>query len=191
MSRKMQNTYDDLEKFIERADEPGQLPYPVLEPADMLVLAERIARYAHMEQTDRSGAPYIGHIERVVQNLLRRWPDSTVYEIAAAWLHDVVEDTCWDTATLHLAGIPLDVTRIIDEVSRPPQGTYLEWIQSLAASGSISAVHVKVADNYDNSSPERVASIPEGPDMLRKRYQPARVLLEARVAASDMKVRTP
>jgi hypothetical protein len=39
--------------------------------------AEPIARQAHAVQVDRAGAPYIGHIERVVANLVRRWPAAT------------------------------------------------------------------------------------------------------------------
>lgn len=144
--------------------------------------AERLARHAHAGQTDRAGKPYIQHIERVVANLLRRWPDATEDEIAAAWLHDVIEDTEWDAALLRRAGLPLEVIVIVEEVTRPAGSTYRAWIQSLAALGSLSAVKVKLADNEDNTSPDRVASIPEGENMLRKRYLPAKAILEGRIA---------
>jgi hypothetical protein len=43
-------------------------------------------------------------------------------------------------------------------------------------------VRVKLADNEDNISPERIASIPEGESMLKKRYLPAKKMLEGRIA---------
>lgn len=143
--------------------------------------AESIARHAHADQVDKAGKPYIEHIERVVENLMRRWPDATEDEIAAAWLHDVIEDTEWDADLLRNAGISPGAVSIIQEVSRPAGSTYKAWIQRLAALGSASAVKVKLADNEDNSSPERVASIPDGGSMLIKRYRPARDMLEGRL----------
>lgn len=143
--------------------------------------AEQLARHAHADQMDRAGKPYIQHIERVVAILRRRWPDTTQEEIDAAWLHDVIEDTEWDADRLIKAGISPGTVAIVQEVSRPPGSTYRAWIQSLAALGSLSAIKVKLADNEDNSSPERVASIPEGASMLVKRYQPARAILEGRL----------
>jgi (p)ppGpp synthase/HD superfamily hydrolase len=144
-------------------------------------LAERIARQAHRFQTDRAEQPYIGHIERVVANLLRRWPDAADDEIAAAWLHDVIEDTEWTAYALRKAGIAPCAVAIVEELTRPDGPTYLGWIEALAASGSLSAVRVKLADNDDNTDPARVAAIPDGPAMLARRYRPARAMLEARL----------
>jgi hypothetical protein len=97
----------------------------------------------------------------------------------------VIEDTEWDVALLIKAGISPAAAGIVQEVSRPEGSTYRAWIQSLAALGSRSAVKVKLADNEHNGSPERVATIPEGPEMLRRRYLPARQLLEGRIARGD------
>lgn len=146
-----------------------------------MILAERLARHAHAEQIDRSGQPFILHIERVVANLIRRWPDASDDEISAAWLHDVIEDTVWDAGLLREAGVSANAVSIVEEVSRPAGSTYKAWIQSLAALGSLSAVKVKLADNEDNSSPDRIASIPEGASMFTKRYLPAKTMLEARL----------
>jgi (p)ppGpp synthase/HD superfamily hydrolase len=146
--------------------------------------AERLARDAHATQSDRAGKPYVEHIERVVANLLRRWPDATVDEVSAAWLLDVIEDTPWDARALLQAGISAGAVEIVGELSRPAGSTYLAWIESLAALGSLSAVRVKLADNEDNSLPERVALIPDGAEMLAKRYQPARAILERRLQSS-------
>jgi (p)ppGpp synthase/HD superfamily hydrolase len=147
--------------------------------------AESLARHVHWTQTDKAGEPYIRHIERVVANLKRRWPDATDDEVRAAWLHDVIEDSHWDSDMLRLSGIPAAVVAIVKEVTRSPRLDYLAWIRDLATNGRISAVRVKLADNEDNSDLIRVAAIPEGRTMLERRYRPARVLLEARLAASD------
>jgi (p)ppGpp synthase/HD superfamily hydrolase len=149
-----------------------------------MTTAERLARHAHQDQTDRAGEPYIGHIERVVANLLRRWPDATNDEIAAAWLHDVIEDTEWDVDRLLQAGIASGAVTIVEELTRPVGSTYIGWIQSLAARGSLAAVKVKLADNDDNTAPGRVAAIPEGASMLADRYLPARAMLEDRLQTS-------
>lgn len=144
-------------------------------------IAESLARHAHRNQTDKAGKPVIEHIERVVANLLRRWPDATNDEIAAGWLHDVIEDTEWDAPLLIKAGVSAGAVAIVQEVSRPAGSTYLAWIQTLAALGSIGAVRVKLADNEDNRSPERAAAVPNGESMLRQRYLPAQALLENRL----------
>ena len=142
-------------------------------------IAEDIARTAHAGQVDKAGQPYIGHVERVVANLLRRWPDATDDEVAAAWLHDVIEDTRWNAQALLEAGVSLFATAIVVEVSRLlPLVPYLSWIEQLAGHGSHSAIRVKLADNEDNSAPWRVALIPDGEAKLTRRYKPARALLE-------------
>lgn len=143
-------------------------------------IAEDIARTAHAGQVDKAGQPYIGHVERVVANLLRRWPDATDDEVAAAWLHDVIEDTRWNAQALLEAGVSLFATAIVVEVSRPGWDfmPYLNWIEVLAELGSHSAIRVKLADNADNSAPWRVALIPAGEESLAARYRPARALLE-------------
>ena len=57
------------------------------DPSDVERLAEQIARKAHDGLTDEADRPYIEHPARVAARL-------TDPELrAAAWLHDVVEDT--------------------------------------------------------------------------------------------------
>lgn len=54
---------------------------------DLVRQAWAIARHAHANQTDKSGKPYIGHIERVAA---RCRSDEAK---CVAFLHDVLEDT--------------------------------------------------------------------------------------------------
>ena len=54
---------------------------------DLIRKAYEIAQAAHAHQVDKSGKPYIGHIERVAA---RCWSDEAK---CVAYLHDVLEDT--------------------------------------------------------------------------------------------------
>jgi len=56
---------------------------------DMVIRAERLARYAHGPQRDLAGHPYTFHLERVADRVAFCGDDI----IAVAWLHDIVEDT--------------------------------------------------------------------------------------------------
>lgn len=143
---------------------------------------ESLATRLHAGQTDKAGQPYIDHLRRVVCILLRRWPDATEDEIAAAWLHDALEDTEATAQSLIEQGVSSDAVRTIQAVTRTPDAAYLHWIARLSERGSPSAIRVKLADNEDNRDPARVAAIAGGPEMVRTRYEPARALLEAGLA---------
>ncbi|GGS63135.1 hypothetical protein GCM10010270_37700 [Streptomyces violaceus] len=50
---------------------------------------EALAREAHAHQTDKAGRPYAEHLRAVAEGVRARDDDE---QIAAAWLHDAVED---------------------------------------------------------------------------------------------------
>lgn len=50
---------------------------------------EALARRAHAGQTDKAGIPYVEHVAAVAHGVRERGGDE---QIAAAWLHDAVED---------------------------------------------------------------------------------------------------
>lgn len=58
----------------------------------LLTLAEieALARTAHAAQTDKAGRPYTEHLQAVADGVRERGGDDE--QIAAAWLHDAVED---------------------------------------------------------------------------------------------------
>lgn len=68
------------------------LPHDSGPPAPPLSLAEveATARAAHAGQTDKAGRPYAEHLRAVAEGVRRRGGDAE--QIAAAWLHDAVED---------------------------------------------------------------------------------------------------
>jgi (p)ppGpp synthase/HD superfamily hydrolase len=113
--------------------------------------AIQIARRAHEGQLDKSGRPYIGHPLRVMGRVSGD-PTRMV-----AVLHDVVEDTAVTVDDLARAGVPDEVLRAVDAISkRPgePQDTYLARVAA-----NPMALTVKRADIADNASPERMSRL--------------------------------
>ncbi|MCL2394022.1 MAG: HD domain-containing protein [Acidimicrobiaceae bacterium] len=119
------------------------------DPSEVERLAEHIARRAHDGQTDKAGHPYIEHPARVAARL-------TDPELrAAAWLHDVVEDTDWTADRLLEAGMPDRVVETVVAVTRLPGQDDDAYYAQVAASGEGTAV--KQADIADNADPNRLA----------------------------------
>lgn len=141
-----------------------------------------LAAALHAAQVDKAGRPYIEHLERVARNLKNRWPDASLDEISAAWLHDALEDTDATEESLLGDGVTPEAIRIIRAVTRPEGSVYLAWIGELAAGGDRSVLRVKLADNQDKRDPARVAALPGAAELVAMRYEPARLLLEAALA---------
>lgn len=129
-------------------------------------LAERVARTAHADQVDKSGAPYVHHVRRVSESFEPGTPEHDV-----AWLHDVLEDTPTTPGDLARAGIPDAVIGAVAVLTRLTSETYREYIARVAASGNLLAIRVKVADLRDHL--RDTEAIPES---LAGRY--ARALLD-------------
>jgi (p)ppGpp synthase/HD superfamily hydrolase len=134
----------------------------------VVALAETLARRYHAGQVDRVGAPYIDHPEAVaglLAGLLPEWQ-------AAAWLHDVLEHTDATAGELRAAGVPAEVVRLVEVVTRRPGEDYLDFIGRVCADPA--AVRVKIADTLHNLDPARDFGPP--PDK-RARYHQALVRL--------------
>lgn len=78
-------------------------------------LAEQIAAAAHDGQVDKAGQPYIAHPARVAARVA-----GDERAVAAAWLHDVVEDTDVTLADLEQT-FPADVTAARRRTDPPPR----------------------------------------------------------------------
>ena len=138
------------------------------EPEPIVVRAEALARRYHAGQTDRVGAPYIDH-PRAVAGLLAGCPEAWR---AAAWLHDVLEHTDTTAADLIAAGIPAEVVRVVEVLTRRDGEDYLAFIDRVCADPP--AVQVKIADALHNLDPARdFGPTPE----QRARYHEALVRL--------------
>lgn len=77
------------------------------EPTAEVAAAKAIATIAHRFQTDKIGAPYIEHPRRVAGRL------DDPQQIAAAWLHDVIEDCGITADDLVKAGISQEVVAAV------------------------------------------------------------------------------
>lgn len=135
-------------------------------------IAKAIATLAHLGQVDKAGEPYIGHPERVIGFLNN--PTNT--EIAAAWLHDVLEDTAWTADDLKAAGVSWDVLHIVVALTRFPDVSQEDYYAGIR--DSYSARRVKLADIADNTTPERLAKLDDKTIVrLIKKYAHAREVL--------------
>lgn len=138
----------------------------------VLSTAYKIACQAHLEQTDKLGVPYVDHVGWVATGLGSFGDDELT---AAAWLHDVLEDTDLTGEDLLRAGITERTVRIVEAVTNQPGQSYLEKIAGIT---DPCAVLVKISDNAHNSRPDRLAGLDEE---TRKRlvvkYRKARKIL--------------
>ena len=124
---------------------------------DLVATARRIATDAHRGQTDKAGAPYIGHPARVAAHAAAAGGDERV--VAAAWLHDVVEDTGVTPDDLRAAGIPDDVVAAVVAVSKVAGEAMEDYVARVKRDPL--AVAVKTADLADNTDPARLAALDE------------------------------
>ena len=136
-----------------------------------------LATQLHKDQVDKINDPYVEHLRSTVEILLKKFPESSDFDIGAAWLHDVLEDTDTTEKDLLGYGIEKEVVAIVKEVTRDKRMTYLNWITKLANTGSKSAIRIKLCDNYHNSDLTRASRYTGGTDLITTRYTPARVLL--------------
>lgn len=119
----------------------------------LVTLARGLAEKAHGGQVDKAGQPYISHPARVAARL------ETDYEIAVAWLHDVLEDTDLTVQDLRDYGLPQQVVSAVEALTRRLGEDPQEYYQRVA--GDRLATRVKFADLEDNSDPVRLALLDE------------------------------
>lgn len=118
-------------------------------------LAKEIAHRAHDGQTRRNGEPYINHVARVVLQLeMKEAGDDTV---AAAWLHDVVED-CGEDYGILLELFPKEIGIAVFRLTRYkgfPYDLYIEDVKKNPISTEIKLADL--ADNLrDNDNPSQI-----------------------------------
>ena len=132
----------------------------------------RIAYEAHHGQIDKSGMPYIYHPIHLAEQM------DTETEIAAALLHDVVEDTDWTFCGLEAQGISEEVLSILRLLTHEEGTSYSEYIRRL--SGNPIARKIKMADLRHNMDVSRMPPGQKPDPKLTERYRTAiRILSEA------------
>lgn len=135
-------------------------------------LAQQIATAAHEGQVDKAGRPYITHPARVAARV-----SGDEYAAAAAWLHDVVEDTDVTLADLERV-FPPEVVEAVDALTRRPDeepASYYARVRQVPLAST-----VKLADLDDNSDPQRLARLDaQTRERLLAKYARARTELLA------------
>lgn len=136
--------------------------------------AETIACRWHGDQTDKLGEPYTGHLERAARLVAQS--GGTEHQVAAAWLHDTVEDTACTPEDLLAEGMPRAVIDMVVTLTHSPeQSNQGYWAQVRA---NPNARLVKLCDIYDNLDPRRLARLaPQEADQLRAKYGAALMAL--------------
>lgn len=153
--------------------------------SDAIALAE----FAHRNQVDKAGLPYIDHPRRVLQKVQAQ--GAMPYVQIAAILHDVTEDTKFTPYMLLELGFSEAAVRVVELLdrdwsndrwleldTRDPIPNAQDWYY-LQLRENPGARLVKLADIEDNMSPWRLAYLPEDTQKrLTAKYTRARLLIQ-------------
>ncbi|MFJ3795203.1 HD domain-containing protein [Streptomyces sp. NPDC090088] len=135
---------------------------------------EEIARAAHAGQTDKAGRPYAEHLAAVAEGVRARGGDPE--QVAAAWLHDSVEDHAVTEEWLASAPLtPRTKAIVLALTKREGEAPEAYARRVLDTPG---ALLVKQADLAHNADPGRLAVL-DAPtrDRLAEKYARMRGLL--------------
>lgn len=128
-------------------------------------LAERIARESHAGQLDKGGQPYIQHPQYVARQL------SDPILKAAAWLHDVLEDTQLTETDLYDSGVCPKVISLVRTLTKLENEDYWHYLQLIKKNPD--ATQIKIEDLKHNLQIDRISN-PSPDDILRiEKYQKA------------------
>lgn len=113
-----------------------------------------IAMKAHADQKDKYGAPYIGHITRVMNM------GKTMDEKIVGVLHDIVEDTDWTFEKLEKQGFEVRHIEAIKCLTKTGEHEdYDKFIERIKQNPL--AIKVKLNDLTDNMDIRRVDTVKE------------------------------
>ncbi len=146
-----------------------------VEATAQVQLAKGIAFVAHRERLDRSGTPFIDHPGRVAE---RFDPLLEPIESAAAWLHDVLEDTPISERELFEAGVLPEIIEVVVLLTRTPDVTPDEYYAKIREHPV--ARRVKLADIDDNTAAWRTRRLDfDMQTRMARKYRHAREALGA------------
>ncbi|MCP3817730.1 HD domain-containing protein [Streptomyces sp. A3M-1-3] len=139
-----------------------------------LAEVEAIARAAHATQTDKDGRPYTEHVQAVVEGVRAR--GGSAEQIAAAWLHDSIEDDALSQDWLDGAALPQATKDMVLAVTKRPGESVEAYTGRILATPG--ALLVKEADLAHNADPDRLARLDEPTrNRLTEKYAHMRRLL--------------
>ncbi|MEU6460678.1 HD domain-containing protein [Streptomyces sp. NPDC046976] len=139
-----------------------------------LTAVEALARAAHEGQRDKAGRPYAEHLAAVAEGVRMRGGDAE--QIAAAWLHDAVEDDALSRAWLAGAALTPRTKAIVDAVTKRAGEEPEAYARRILDTPG--ALLVKESDLAHNADPERLAVLDEPTrKRLTEKYTRMRALL--------------
>lgn len=140
--------------------------------SEVAAAARALAAHAHKGQRDKASRDYFdAHLVPIASAAAAFGGDVE----AAAWLHDVLEDTDLSAEDLTNAGMPVKVVQSIESVTRLNDETYSNLIARACADPI--GRFVKLVDNAWNitSNPVLAKADPiRAASLLNRRYEPAR-----------------
>ncbi|MFZ3557554.1 HD domain-containing protein [Streptomyces sp. BH055] len=139
-----------------------------------LTEVEALARRAHQGQMDKAGRPYAEHLAAVAEGTRAR--GGTEAQIAAAWLHDAIEDDALTQEWLDAAPLPAKTKAVVRALTKrkgePPEAYARRILDTPGAR------LVKEADLAHNADPGRLAVLDEPTrNRLTSKYARMRALL--------------
>lgn len=123
----------------------------------LILHARDFAAFAHWGHVrDGTKAPYITHPANVATTVRAYWPDAPDEVVAAAWLHDTVEDTWVTLDDIHSEFGPA-VAALVAALTKPGlhMGNRAARTAMFSAAVNVAgkaAATVKLADRLDNLS---------------------------------------
>ncbi|MFB9567062.1 HD domain-containing protein [Saccharopolyspora hordei] len=133
-----------------------------------------LAVRAHGGQVDKAGRPYGEHLAAVAAGVRDRGGSDA--QVAAAWLHDAVEDGAVTEAWLRAAPLHDDTKAIVLAVTKRPGEAPEHYAARVLATPG--ALLVKEADLAHNADPRRLAALDaETRERLARKYARMRALL--------------
>ncbi|MFE3514253.1 HD domain-containing protein [Streptomyces sp. NPDC059166] len=143
-------------------------------PCLTLSQVEAIAREAHRLQTDKAGRPYAEHLAAVAEGVRAR--GGSEEQMAAAWLHDAIEDGALTRQWLDEAALPERVKEMVLAVTKRDGEDLMTYTGRILATPG--ALLVKESDLAHNADPERLAVLePATRTRLTEKYAQVRGLL--------------
>ncbi|GAA2335962.1 HD domain-containing protein [Streptomyces kunmingensis] len=135
---------------------------------------EALARRAHGGQRDKAGRPYAEHLGTVAAGVAAR--GGTDEQVAAAWLHDAVEDDALTEEWLAAAALTEPTKEIVRALTKRPGEPPEAYAHRILSTPG--ALLVKEADLAHNADPARLAVLDEPTRArLTQKYATMRALL--------------
>ena len=147
---------------------------------DLTKKALKISFFAHKNQTDISGMPYVYHPFHLAEQM------DDEYATCVALLHDVVEDTNISLEELKAEGFPKEVTDALALMTHDDSVPYYEYIKMIKMNPL--ATKVKLADLRHNSDLSRLDHIDAKALERKQKYKKSIYLLEGWTQPSDYRL---